>query len=239
MVSKSITEKYTDISTLDNFQFIFHCQRCGADIPSENYTLNVEGINQPIYENVRTLLWLRQHRNALERASGEARYELNTCTGCGRLVCTKCFHLDAEPNACGCLDCYKKTRIPSFRRIQRHTIKKKEEATHMLTSVTRQYKDFSTPDEFAFAFYCDRCGREWQSDNYRFERKGFETPMDERIRTMLWYQQHEEAYERANCEAGARFNRCPICGCRICDDCLYIGSKETPNSCKTCGDTSP
>jgi hypothetical protein len=45
---------------------------------------------------------------------------------------------------------------------------------------------------------------------------------------MLWNQQHEEAYEEAyegaNRKAGARFARCPTCGCRVCDDCFYAGS---------------
>jgi len=91
----------------------------------------------------------------------------------------------------------------------------------MLDSVTRMYKDISTPEAFAFIFYCDRCGRGWSSDIYTFNIRGFEPPVDETIKLMLWNEQHEKAYERANCEAGARFNRCPHCGCRICDDCLY------------------
>jgi len=91
----------------------------------------------------------------------------------------------------------------------------------MLAPVTRQYKDISTTETFAFVFYCDRCSSEWRSDTYLFSMMGFEPPLDENIKAMLWNQQHEEAYERANCEAGARFNRCPHCGCRICDDCLF------------------
>ena len=90
----------------------------------------------------------------------------------------------------------------------------------MLAPVTRQYKDLSTPDSFAFLFYCDRCGKEWQSDAYTFDTRGFEPPMDGMIRCMLWNQQHEEAYERANREAGIRFNHCQRCGCRVCDDCF-------------------
>jgi len=93
----------------------------------------------------------------------------------------------------------------------------------MLDSVTRQYKDLSTPDSFSFLFYCDRCGKEWQSDIHAFDMKGFEPPMDDNIRSMLWGKQQEDAYEHANREAGERFIRCPVCGCRVCDDCFYNG----------------
>jgi hypothetical protein len=101
----------------------------------------------------------------------------------------------------------------------------------MLKSITRQYKDLSEHNKFAFAFYCDRCGKEWRSDAYEFNLAGFEPPLDEKIRSMLWNQQHEEAYERANREASSVFNRCPRCGCRICDDCLYISSLDEDCQC--------
>ena len=90
----------------------------------------------------------------------------------------------------------------------------------MLASVTRHYKDLSTPEAFRFAFYCDNCGWEWQSKAYAFCLKGFKPPVDKRIRVMLWNQQYQEAYESANREALARFNRCAAGGCRICDDCF-------------------
>ena len=102
----------------------------------------------------------------------------------------------------------------------------------MLAPVTRQYKDLSTPERFQFVLYCDCCGKEWKSDVYVFNMKGFDLPIDEKIRSMLWNQQHEEAYERANCEAGVRYNRCPVCGCRICDDCFEHMSQEGCNICK-------
>ena len=238
-MSESAALKYTDISKVDNFRFIFHCQHCGAGSMSENYAFNIEGIKQPMDENTRALLWIRQHRNALERARGEAKYEFSACPSCGRLVCGKCFHMDAESGIGSCIDCSQGSMEPSLFRRPHQDMKRKEDETHMLTSVTRQYKDFSTPEKFAFTFYCDRCGKEWRSDTYTFDPKGFATPIEERIRTMLWNQQHEEAYERANREVGARFSRCPLCGCRICDDCLYIGSQDTSNSCKGCGDKFP
>lgn len=104
----------------------------------------------------------------------------------------------------------------------------------MLAPVTRQYKDLSTPVKFSFVFYCDRCGREWKSDTYEFDTEGFLPPIDERILSMLWNRRHEEAYERANCEAGMRFSRCPCCGSRLCDDCLCISLQNAGDTCKGC-----
>ena len=103
----------------------------------------------------------------------------------------------------------------------------------MLAPVTRQYADLSTAERFEFLFYCDRCGWQWRSEAYAFDPNGFEPPIDEKIRVMLWRRQHEEAYERANREAGLRFSRCPVCGCRICDDCLYRASS---GQCRDCID---
>ena len=104
----------------------------------------------------------------------------------------------------------------------------------MLAPVTQQYRDLSTPESFAFVFYCDLCGQAWQSSVYAFDPRGFEPPMDEKIRCMLWNQQHEEAYERANREAGARLFRCPTCGCRVCDDCFRDAPPGEPDRCKDC-----
>jgi len=90
----------------------------------------------------------------------------------------------------------------------------------MLAAVTKKYTDLSTTGGFEFVFYCDHCGKEWRSEVYKFDVSGFEVPMDEKISSMLWNQQHEEAYERANREAGAYFVRVPELGQRICDDCF-------------------
>ncbi len=103
---------------------------------------------------------------------------------------------------------------------------------NMLAPVTQKYKDFSTPEHFAFAFYCDRCGEEWRSDIYSFNPEGFEPPVEEKIRIMLWSQQHEAAYERSNREAGAFFNRCPVCSCRVCDNCVFEARGDEPCDCK-------
>ena len=174
-------ETHTDLSTPDYFQFVFHCEQCGAGVKSEKYRFNTEGLTHPFAENVRTLLWTRQHEAAKARARSEAKFEFNICRICGHKTCNECFYLFAETTAGICTCC----------------------------------KD-------------------------KLDKNGFAPPVDERIRTILWTQQHEESYERANNrEAGAWFNRGPCCGCRVCDDCLYSGTQDSPESCRHCIGKSP
>ncbi len=89
----------------------------------------------------------------------------------------------------------------------------------MLASVTRKYRDLSTTESFAFAFYCDRCGKEWRSEIYDFNMDEYAKPVDERIRAMVWNEQHDEAYARANLDAQGQFLRCNKCGRRVCGAC--------------------
>ena len=104
----------------------------------------------------------------------------------------------------------------------------------MLAPITRQFQDLSSEEYFAFAFHCDHCGKAWHSEKYKFNLRGFEPPIDEKIRTMIWNQQYNEAYERANCEASSIFIRCPMCGCRICDDCFNSSLKDSGSNCEGC-----
>ena len=45
--------------------------------------------------------------------------------------------------------------------------------------------------------------------------------------------EHRFAFERANMEAGMKFNRCPICGSQVCDDC-FIFRSGSGDLCKKC-----
>ena len=110
MESSHATKRYTDISTSDDFQFVFHCDRCNAGALSEKYVFNTTEFNKPLNEKARALLWTRQHTNAYKRASGEAQYEFNVCPQCGRRVCTECFHLFLETTEGACADCEQKRK---------------------------------------------------------------------------------------------------------------------------------
>ena len=96
---------YTDISTLNDFQFIFYCECCGKGVKSEKYAFSTDGVKQPIAENVRALLWTRQHQEAYQRAMNEEKFDFNICLNCGHKVCGKCFHLDTELISGLCTDC--------------------------------------------------------------------------------------------------------------------------------------
>jgi hypothetical protein len=104
----------------------------------------------------------------------------------------------------------------------------------VLEAITNKYTDLSTADSFAFRFYCDDCGREWQSAPIAFCCDGFAQPPEESVRSMLWNGQHEAAYERANREALFHFNLCPLCGRRVCDECFYVSDTEHTDVCKQC-----
>ena len=104
----------------------------------------------------------------------------------------------------------------------------------MLQSLTRQFADYSEAGQFAFGFYCDRCGAEWKSVPVGFSAAGFRQPLEEPVRSMLWNQQHKEAYERANNEAMFYFNRCPVCGSWVCDECFHVESSSHTDICKRC-----
>jgi hypothetical protein len=104
----------------------------------------------------------------------------------------------------------------------------------MLEAITSKFIDLSTADSFAFSFYCDDCGREWRSATLAFRCEGFSQPMEESVRSMLWNGQHEAAYERANREALFFFNRCPVCGRLVCDDCFHATETERTDMCRQC-----
>ena len=112
MASKPVTKKFTNLSTNDDFQFIFHCDRCGSGARSEKYKFRADGFDPPPRGNARALLWTRQHDAAYERANDEAQFDYNFCPVCGRLVCDNCFHVSPEGPTDICLDCIQALKRP-------------------------------------------------------------------------------------------------------------------------------
>lgn len=96
----------------------------------------------------------------------------------------------------------------------------------MLDPITRQMTDNSTESDFSFSFYCDICKHVWSSIPLRYS--GNKEDGDR----VLWKNEHEAAYERANREAMMYFNRCPACKSWVCDDCFLI--HEDGYTCKEC-----
>lgn len=102
----------------------------------------------------------------------------------------------------------------------------------MLPSITKRYTDHSTEDDFSFVFFCDCCDGRWASERYPFSMR--DSPPgsegEQQARVILWKAEHDAAYERANREAMLHFNKCPICGRRVCDGCFC----EFEVSCLQC-----
>jgi len=105
MRSASVTKNFTDISTENDFQFIFRCDRCGAGTQTEKYPFNTERFNAPPGSRAYALLWTRQHDDAYERANTEIRVDFNYCRDCERWVCNDCFHVSPEAETDICFDC--------------------------------------------------------------------------------------------------------------------------------------
>ena len=104
----------------------------------------------------------------------------------------------------------------------------------MLKTITKKYRDRSTEGFFKFSFYCDKCGREWTSDEYPFEH-GFSeelTADEKKAKEILFRVDHGAAFERANLEARLRFNQCSSCGRFVCDECFAM--EEDYEVCRDC-----
>ncbi len=104
----------------------------------------------------------------------------------------------------------------------------------MLKTITKKIRDRSTDRFFKFSFYCDRCGKEWESEEYPFIHNFSNevTDDEQRAKEILWRIDHDTAFERANLEARLRFNYCKACGEIVCDECLAM--EEEDDLCIDC-----
>jgi hypothetical protein len=108
----------------------------------------------------------------------------------------------------------------------------------VLKPVTRRFRDLSSDTEFQIAFYCDRCGKEWRSDIYRFDDY-FPVELTDgqrRARDIMWRTDHDNAFERANLSARLHFNKCESCGNNVCDDCCEL--EDDTEECMDCAKLS-
>ena len=106
----------------------------------------------------------------------------------------------------------------------------------MLTPVTQKFEDGSTLEVFRFTFFCDACSKVVEEISYPytppFRAKFFLSKSERKARELIWQNDHTSAYDRANKEVLLRFNRCPVCGRRVCDDCY----QEAEGICHQCAD---
>ena len=92
----------------------------------------------------------------------------------------------------------------------------------MSLPITQKTTDHSDLEKFAFSFFCDNCGKEWQSHALPFKKGGFTAIENDDGLKLLWANEHRLAFEQANLDAVAFFNRCANCGKRVCDDCFNV-----------------
>jgi len=85
----------------------------------------------------------------------------------------------------------------------------------MLKPITKKISDESDSGIYRFTFYCDICGAPHQSVPYESETLNKIDPARREA-------EHNAAYERANREIMNHFNRCPMCGRVVCDNCFRI-----------------
>ena len=84
--------------------------------------------------------------------------------------------------------------------------------------------DCSTVEDFRFFVRCAECGKLWRSRPARFSRADIspETEGKRVIFRALYERERVEARSRAAAEFAQSFNRCPICGRLVCDDCFLV-----------------
>jgi hypothetical protein len=104
----------------------------------------------------------------------------------------------------------------------------------MSRPVTQKSTDHSDRESFSFSFFCDRCGKEWVSQTAAFTAGCFTAIDHEDARQMLWQQEHKEAFEQANLDARLQFNRCPVCGRWVCNECFDCLEIQHGGVCKDC-----
>ncbi len=110
----------------------------------------------------------------------------------------------------------------------------------VLHAATKKWEDLSTTQTFKFIFYCDCCGKQLPSPDYAWE-SGFKPKIllsraERKARELVWQQDHEAAYERANLYMLAnRIHVCEICGANVCGDCaVYCDELKGGVCCDKC-----
>ena len=109
---KAVTKKFTDKSTIKQFEFEFYCDCCGKPVKAEAYEFVSGFKNKKFLSNdereARAIIYANDHARAYERANNEVRLELNKCEICGNMVCDECtvYGVDLQGGLC-CRNCAK------------------------------------------------------------------------------------------------------------------------------------
>ena len=97
-------------------------------------------------------------------------------------------------------------------------------------------KDESGTESFVFSLNCSECGKNWKSTASRFSKAGVEpqNAAKQTIYQALYQRELQQAREQAVAEAVHHFNRCPLCGRLICNNCFLIC--EDLDMCRSCAE---
>ena len=110
---KPITKKFSDKSTLKQFEFVFYCDCCKKSIPTTTYKYDNMFENKTFLSDdereARAIIYASEHNKAYERANNEVRLELNKCEICGNMVCEDCsFYSNDLKGKIICKNCNEK-----------------------------------------------------------------------------------------------------------------------------------
>lgn len=107
---KSVTKNYKDKSTMERFEFVFHCDCCGYELSTTVYQYEDRFPKKLFMSNsereARQIMYAVEHEKAYERANNEAMNRLNKCTICGEMVCDSCTVFSPEDGKEICKRCY-------------------------------------------------------------------------------------------------------------------------------------
>ena len=91
---KPITKRFSDKSTMEQFEFVFYCDCCGRPTPTTIYKYE-NRFEKKLFlsdseKEARAIIYADEHHKAYERANNEARLEFYNCEVCGQLICDNC-----------------------------------------------------------------------------------------------------------------------------------------------------
>lgn len=107
---KSVTKNYKDKSTMEKFEFVFHCDCCGIELSTTVYKYEDKFPKKLFMSNsekeARQIMYATEHEKAYERANNEVVKKLNKCSVCGEMVCDCCIVISPEDGKEICKKCY-------------------------------------------------------------------------------------------------------------------------------------
>lgn len=100
----------------------------------------------------------------------------------------------------------------------------------MVSTFTQKFTVSTTPDLFQFTFYCDQCGKPWNSRPIPYQKNYSNTEVQSCDRESSYQYAFQIAFTEAKKEGLFCFNRCERCGFWVCNE--HFSIKD--NLCLNC-----